>query len=126
MSHEELQAISMAWAELCDSLSDEQFIAACKTHLRESRFFPCPADILTAHENTPPQYPAIAIPEHTSSPEEQHRSAVTAAMVFASMRGKDARAKVFFNLGTWEEKDAFARDVLGDEYPAPEQRRVVQ
>ena len=127
VSQDELQVLAMAWIELCEKLTDEQFIAACKAHMRESRFFPCPADILTAHEEAPPPpLPAFELPKHTSSPEERHRSNVTAAMVFAHVVHRNERVRGFFDLDTWEKKDAFARDVLGDEYPAPEQRRVVQ
>lgn len=118
MSQEELRAMAMAWTELCDSISDEQFIEACKVHLRHSRFFPCPADILKAHEEAIPPYSAMtALPEVTHSPEEQHRSAVNAAMCFMGLNNPEARE--FFSMPDWEAKDAFARQVLGEKYPEP-------
>lgn len=118
MSHEELQAIALAWAELCHDLTDDAFIAACKAHLRESKFFPCPADILKAHEDALPNYPGpTALPEITNSPEEQHRSAINAAMCFMSLHNPEARQ--FFTLPDWDAKDAFARRMLGARYPEP-------
>ena len=118
MSQEELQAMTLAWTELCDYLSDDQFIAACKSHLRESKFFPCPADILKAHEDALPAYPTMtALPEATNSPEERHRSAVSAAMCFRGL--SDPRAREFFSLPDWDAKDTFARSILGSKYPEP-------
>lgn len=118
MSHEELQAIALAWAELCHDLTDDAFIAACKAHLRESKFFPCPADILKAYEDALPLYPHMpALPEHTSSPEEQHRSAINAAMCLLSLNNPEARK--FFSMTDWEDKGALARRVLGAKYPEP-------
>ena len=117
-TEKELPQMVMAWSELCHDITDEQFIAACKAHLRESKFFPCPADILKAHEDFVPLYaPMTALPEVTHSPEEQHRSAVNAAMCFMGLNNPEARK--FFSMPDWEAKDAFARQVLGEKYPEP-------
>lgn len=107
----------LAWAELCRDLTDEQFIEACKAHLRESRYFPCPADILKAHADMPPQRSEIlAIPEQTQSPEEYHRGAVSSAMILAVMQ-KHPQAKDFFAAENWSDKERIARGVLGARYP---------
>jgi len=123
MSPGELFLLAETWEELLRDMSDVSFSEAVKTHCRESKFFPVPADILTAHEYTPSP-PAIAIPEHTNSPEEHRRAAVSREMFFASMRG-DVRAKEFFSCdtGDWDDKDAIARGVLGEKYPGEKERR---
>ncbi|MDR2488753.1 MAG: hypothetical protein LBD42_04600 [Desulfovibrio sp.] len=108
--------MAAAWTELCFDLNDEQFIVACKAHLRGSKFFPCPADILKAYEDAMPLYTQMtALPEYTHSPEEAHRSAVSAAMCIMSLSNPEA--KKFFAMNDWEDKDALSRRMLGEKYP---------
>lgn len=60
---DELPQMVAAWNELCRDIPDEDFIAACKRHLRRSRFFPCPADIIAAAEECRPVRAVWSPPE---------------------------------------------------------------
>ena len=51
------------WAEVCGGIRDEDFSSACRLHLSRSRFFPCPADILSAAEECRPARAQYALPE---------------------------------------------------------------
>ena len=124
MSPEELILLAEVWTELLSDMSDGNFTEAVRTHCRQSKFFPVPADILKAYDDATQAYrPELcALPEQTSSAEEKHRNAVNSAMVMASLSG-NINAKAFFTLETWEEKERLARIVLGDKYPEGKERR---
>ena len=119
MSPQELQVLAPSWAELCLDLSDNDFIAACKAHLRSSKFFPCPADILTAAESLWSTQPALEAlpPAVDNDPDEHRRSAISSSMIIQAMRNPEA--KQFFEMDNWQDKDALARKILGDKYPEP-------
>lgn len=121
ISANELQVLAEAWAELCSGLTDDEFSAAVRVHCRESKFFPCPAEILQIHEDSYCPRPALAaLTETTSSQEEAHRSAVSASMCLLAIDAPEA--KEFFRLTDWAEKDTFARRLLGEKYPEPGER----
>ena len=126
LSETELEALTYTWADLVDDISDEDFIAACKAHLRTSRFFPCPADIRSAHEAlTAYAFSCPALPEMCPDQEsEELHNAVSAAMCRLAMH--DDLAKEFFQLTDWVDKEAFARKMLGKGFPErPYMRRKV-
>ena len=116
MSADELHLLSLTWVDLLADLSDEDFEAAARHHCRGSRFFPTPADILSAHEGRPRQRPA-ALPERTWTGDDRHWNAVCAAMLVPSVNG-NAKAREFFKSGrSREEREDMAREVLGRSYP---------
>ena len=59
---DEFPLLVETWADLCGDISDENFTAACRLHLARSKFFPCPAEIITAAEECRPVCPAIPLP----------------------------------------------------------------
>lgn len=71
---QELPAMVLSWAELCRDLTNDEFIAAVKAHLRESKFFPCPADIVGQAERIRTEEARVrelhrSLPEADYSPE---------------------------------------------------------
>ena len=116
LSETELAALTNTWADLFDDVPDPELVDACKAHLRESSFFPCPADIFRALENLPhsrAEQPALFEAE-TDREEDRRRAAVSAAMCRLAMR--DDRAKEFFSINDLDKKEALAREMLGDAY----------
>lgn len=109
--------LSRSWEELCDELSDEEFVVACKSHMRESRFFPCPADVIRAHRlEEARRRPVTAAPlEPGPSPQERHRSAICAAVCALSLANPKARR--FFTIPDWGERMRLARQLLGSSFP---------
>lgn len=109
----------MSWAELCRDLNDNEFIAACKEWLRQSRFFPAPADILATHKKRPVDYsaPGPALPPGYDKPLDRRRNAISAAMFRKSLAGNQ-EARRFFHLGSnWAQKEPLAHEVLGNQHP---------
>ena len=118
MSADELHLLGLTWADLLADLSDGDFEAAARQHCRGSRFFPTPADILSAHEGRPRPRPEFALPERTRTDEDAHWDAVCAAMLLASVGGNPKARAFFVTLGgSRAERDALAREVLGRRYP---------
>jgi hypothetical protein len=59
----------------------------------------------------------VSVPERRCPTEEEwHRSAISGAMLLASLSG-DQRAKAFFSLDDWCKKQLLAREVLGKSFP---------
>jgi hypothetical protein len=115
MSPEELRLMVESWEEVCRDIPDAGFVAACKVHLREGRFFPCPADIVKAYEDSVPRYQPFEIPAVTSSEEEEHRADVSAKMCALGLENPEVSE--FFRFSDWKVRLAFARRVLGRKYP---------
>lgn len=84
---DELRALVGTWAELCTDISDAEFIAACMAHMRKSRFFPCPADILREFAERPVK---VALPALLEEPED--KTPGMGMLVIAAFRG-DLAAK---------------------------------
>ena len=123
LSPQELQVLVTAWTGLCFDLTDAEFVAACKAYSRKSRYFPTPADILDAHKSAenPYQGHTLALPEQAYTVEDFRMSEISSAMCLLALR--DPAAKRFFELEDWQDKDEFARKMLGDEYPKPQAKR---
>jgi hypothetical protein len=120
MSPEELRLLVESWEEICRDLPDGDFIDACKAHLRESKFFPCPADIVRAYEDSVSRYQPLEIPPITGSAEEEHRAEVCARMCVLGLDNPAIRK--FFKIAGWKDRLVFARLILGDKYPEPGER----
>lgn len=112
--------LSVLADDWCEDLADFPFWAireSVRQARRNERFFPGVSVIreyaaIAVEDHFPPR---LSLPEATHSPEEQYRSAVSAAMLAASFR--DFRAKDFFSASSWPEKEAIARQCLGTRYP---------
>lgn len=112
LSPAQLKVMQGVWNEAMDDLADDTFMAACTRHVRQSPYFPCPADIRKEADACPPAQAALAC-EAPLTPEECQRSALFARMVHLSVHGGQARAKDFFAPGiSEEERQAIAREVL--------------
>ena len=79
---DELRALVSTWDELCSDLSDAEFIAACKAHMRKSSFFPCPANVLREHAERPVR---TALPALPLEPED--KTPQLGCLVLAAFRG---------------------------------------
>jgi len=87
---DELRALVGTWAELCTDISDAEFIAACMSHMRKSRFFPCPADVLREYAERPVRNALPALPE-----EPEDKTPRLGSLVLDAFRGNpEARAAV--------------------------------
>ncbi|WP_297892444.1 hypothetical protein [uncultured Desulfovibrio sp.] len=87
---DEFPLLVETWADLCGGIPDEDFTAACKLHMCRSKFFPCPADVIAAHEECRPVRHIAALPQ-----EPEHKTHGLGGLVFAAFRGDPAaRAKV--------------------------------
>ncbi len=110
----DLEVIAREWSETMREVDDQRFRAAMRRHRELSRFWPTEADIRSALEGlTPNRPPVLELPEATSTPEEFSRQATFPAMILASLRG-DKRAIAFFDATSDAEREALAREVLGD------------
>ena len=87
---DELRALVGTWAELCTDISNAEFITACMAHMRKSRFFPCPADILREYAERPVKNTLPALPE-----EPKDKTPQLGSLVLAAFRGDpEARTAV--------------------------------
>ena len=87
---DELRALVGTWFELCTDINDAEFIAACMAHMRKSRFFPCPADVLREYAERPVKNALPALPE-----EAEDKTPQLGSLVLAAFRGDpEARAAV--------------------------------
>ena len=87
---DELRTLVGTWFELCTDISDAEFIAASMAHMRKSRFFPCPADILREYAERPVKNALPALPE-----EPEDKTPQLGSLVLAAFRGdQKARAAV--------------------------------
>lgn len=85
---DELRALVSTWDELCNDISDAEFIAACKAHMRKSPFFPCPANVLREHAERPVKTTLPALPK-----EPEEKTPQFGSLVLAAFRGDpEARA----------------------------------
>lgn len=75
------------WTVLCSDISDDDFTAACTWYMRRENFFPCPANIINAHEASRPAQSMTALPE---PPED--KTPGLGLLVVAAIRG-DLAAK---------------------------------
>lgn len=82
---DELPLLVENWTDLCADISDADFAAACKLHLQRSKFFPCPADIITAAGECRPVQSLVALPE---PPED--KTPGLGMLVVAAIRGDHA------------------------------------
>ncbi len=120
MSEAELQIIAETWHTLCAEIGmdNKDFEEAFKGYAKKNDLFPTPAKIIREHQqqtynkNIKKQN---AIPQTTTTPEEKHKQAVSAAMLLLAL--SNPKAKKFFSLPSWKEKKAMARHLLGNNYP---------
>ena len=82
---DELPLLVENWTDLCAGISDADFAAACKLHLQRSKFFPCPADIISVYESSRPAQSMVALPE---PPED--KTPGLGLLVVAAIRGDHA------------------------------------
>lgn len=73
------------WTALCSGISDAEFSAACMHHMSHSKFFPCPADIISVYESSRPAQSMAALPE---PPED--KTPGLGMLVVAAIRGDRA------------------------------------
>ena len=59
----EFPLLVQTWTDLCGDISDAEFSAACMLHMSRSKFFPCPADIISVYEASRPAQSMAALPE---------------------------------------------------------------
>lgn len=88
---DEFPLLVETWADLCGGIPDEDFTAACKLHMRRSKFFPCPADVIAAHEECRPvRHNIAALPQ-----DPEHKTHGLGGLMLDAFRGDPvARAKV--------------------------------
>lgn len=78
----EFPLLVQTWTDLCGDISDADFSAACMLHMSRSKFFPCPADIITAAGECRPAQSMAALPE---PPED--KTPGLGMLVVAAIRG---------------------------------------
>ena len=78
----EFPLLVQTWTDLCGDISDAEFSAACMLHMSRSKFFPCPADIISVYEASRPAQSMAALPE---PPED--KTPGLGLLVVAAIRG---------------------------------------
>lgn len=87
---DEFPLLVETWADLCGGIPDDEFTAACMLHMRRSKFFPCPADVIAAHEECRPVRHINALPQ-----DPEHKTHGLGGLMLDAFRGDPvARAKV--------------------------------
>ena len=92
----EFEVLVRTWADVLEGVSDAEFQAGIRAVMRESRFFPVPADVMRAVEaarRSIPATPLEALPESTMTFDENCAlGLLECSKILANMRGKmDAR-----------------------------------
>lgn len=89
----EFEVLVRMWADMLDGVSDAEFQAGIRAVMRESRFFPVPADVMraveTARRSVPRAEPLEALPESTMTFDKRCEAGIAeCAKILANMRGK--------------------------------------
>lgn len=113
----EMLVLLETWENICKDMSDSDFVQAVQEHCKRSKYFPAPASILELHDELHPNsMPVFSLPEETHSPEEIHRNGVNCFMQSRTLTTPEQR-KYFNRLVNWDDKHAYAAEVLSKEYP---------
>ena len=78
----EFPLLVQTWTDLCGDISDAEFSAACMLHMSRSKFFPCPAAIISIYEASRPAQSMAALPEPP-----EHKTQGLGMLVVAAFRG---------------------------------------
>ena len=81
----EFPLLVQTWTDLCGDISDAEFSAACMLHMSRSKFFPCPADIISVYEASRPAQSMAALPEPPYD-----KTPGLGMLCFAALRGDPA------------------------------------
>lgn len=122
VDQEELAVLVLAWEEVFADVGDEEFVSGCKAVRRRGRFFPVPAEVLEAIENSRqawrPAQEALPPPENVD-PERRWRNMLMGKVCILSVRRKCDRELAGRALNCkipWEEREPLIRLCLGRDF----------
>lgn len=104
------------WAKVCHEMSDTDLIRAMAEYKNRGTYFPTPAAILQIHRELSPNAVPVFVPLEEWDKDAVHHNAVNRLMANRNRTTPEQR-KYFFALHSWAEKDEYAREVLGSDYP---------